>query len=168
MEKIPLKNIHIKKKAEMRKIKRNKKLKKQKRIKKQYFSNKSRRIQTYSNQQSQIEVFAPQDFSVTNITDTLTFLQNIDKYLKKIKATTLKVNLDDVIKIDMFAMSFLLSKLNKLKQQHQLIQYWGTYPNNLEAKQFIIDSGFLDIVRTNIKKPEDNKTKNQIINIKIF
>lgn len=49
----------------------------------------------------------------------------------------------------MYAISLLLSVLNKLSYKN--IRYWGTYPKNPKSKQYIIDSGFLDVVKTNIK-----------------
>lgn len=106
------------------------------------------------------EAKAPSDFRITNINRLIKFLQETEDFCKKNKVNILKVNLDNVVLIDMYAISLMLSVLNKLSCRN--IKYWGTYPKNQKCKQYIIDSGFLDVVKTNIKKPENCKKGNQI------
>lgn len=60
----------------------------------------------------------------------------------------------------MYAISLMLSMLNKLSSRN--INYWGTYPIDMECNQYIIDSGFLELVRTNIKKSENSRKGNQL------
>lgn len=106
------------------------------------------------------EAVAPSIFNVNNINGLIKYLQEIENSCAKHRINLLKVNLDNVVSIDMYAISLLLSVLNKLSYKN--IRYWGTYPKNQKSKQYIIDSGFLDVVKTNIKKPENCQKGNQI------
>lgn len=109
------------------------------------------------------EAIAPRDFSIGNISTVVTFLQNTYRYCSKNKFSFLKINLDNVTKIDAFGLALIISMLNKLSFLN--IRYWGTYPNDSASKQFIIDSGFLSFVKTNLRKPEERKNGNQLFMI---
>ncbi|MDE6523344.1 MAG: hypothetical protein K2L17_11035 [Muribaculaceae bacterium] len=109
------------------------------------------------------EAIAPRVFSIKNIDGLVKFVQDTERYCRINRIRILKVNLENVVKIDMYAISLLLSMLNKLSSRN--INYWGTYPNDRECKQYIMNSGFLNIVQTNVKKPAVKKTKNQIFMI---
>ena len=110
------------------------------------------------------QAVAPSNFSITNIEGLLSFISRTEiECRRENKVSFLKVNLDNVNIIDYYAISFLLSFLNKLSSQY--IRYWGTYPVDYNARQFIINSGFLSLVKTNIKKPSNTKNANQIFTI---
>lgn len=116
------------------------------------------------NYQSKVyEAIAPQDFSINNIVEIVTYIQDTDKYCRQNKYEYLKVNLDDVVQIDAFGIALIISMLNKLS--FRCINYWGTYPQNDEAKQVIIDSGFLGVVKTNLRKPTARRNGNQLFMI---
>lgn len=106
------------------------------------------------------EAVAPIDFSVNNIERVISFLSDVDRNCRQSRAKILKVNLNYVEKIDSYSISLLLSLLNRLSCKN--IRYWGTYPDNPVCKQFIIDSGFLDMMKTNIKRPSNKNTGNQM------
>lgn len=109
------------------------------------------------------EAVAPEDFSYSNISKCISFIQNIDVECRKNKYSTLKVNLDRVKRIDAFGIALIISMLNKLSFRH--IRYWGTYPIDSCAKQHIIESGFLELVKTNLKKPSNRANGNQLFMI---
>lgn len=155
-------NIRIKQESCMRKIRRRKIIIKRRNKRCQNHKKGSRErinqstylgIKTY-------EAIAPSNFSYTNISEIVKFLQDTEKYCRDHKINSLKVSLDNVVSIDMYAISLMLSMLNKLSYQN--IKYWGTYPNDPLCNKYIIDSGFLDIVSTNIKKPSSCQVGNQI------
>lgn len=104
---------------------------------------------------------APADFSLSNIEGIVSFIHRIEvKCCRGTRVNFLRINMDSVRKIDSIAISLLLSLLNKLSCLN--IRYMGTYPDDDSSKQFIINSGFLDIVKTNINKPSNNRIGNQI------
>lgn len=109
------------------------------------------------------EAKAPEDFSFSNISKCISFIQNIDMECRKNKYSTLKVNLDWVTKIDAFGIALIISMLNKLSFRR--IRYWGTYPILNSAKQYIIESGFLELVKTNLQKPANRTNGNQLFMI---
>ena len=110
-----------------------------------------------------VEVFAPSDFTIENLDRVLAFLYETEQKCNNFNTKILKVNLDDVIRIDSYAISLLLSMLNRLS--YKRINYWGTYPNNQSAKSFILESGFLDVMKSNIKKPSNKRMENRIFMI---
>ena len=106
------------------------------------------------------EVVAPEMFNIGNIERVIDFLASTEKFCKKNKVGVLKINLDNVLMIDMYAISLMLSMMIKLSGHK--IRFWGTYPENNLAKQFILESGFLDIVRTNVYEPGNRRKGNKI------
>lgn len=119
-----------------------------------------RRRDTTCYVQDKYEVVAPIDFTINNINGLIRFILEIENVCNKDKIKLLKVNLNHVVSIDMYAISLMLSMLSKLSYKH--IRYWGTYPTCLTCRQYIINSGFLDIVKSNIKGPEDKQKGTQI------
>lgn len=156
-----LKNLRIRQMAVMRKRRRCNRIRKR--------HNKIKRKKEAQGKQESYnpfrphpyEAIAPIDFSLSNIEGVLSFINRTENTCKRgSRITFLKINLDNVKKIDSYALSLLLSLLNKISCLN--IRYWGTYPDDPLAKQFILDSGFLDLVKTNIKKPSNNRVGNQI------
>lgn len=111
-----------------------------------------------------LDVFAPTNFTIQNLENVLVFLQNTERQCKNSNSkVVLKVNLNDIVEIDSYAICFLLSMLNRMS--HKNISYWGTYPDHQEAKDYIIESGFLNLVKSNIKRPSNNRFVNRIFMI---
>lgn len=155
--------ILLRQQSLMRRRKRRNKIRKNINMRKRRKRLVSRNPQQYCGQSSIYEAIAPNDFRVINIEGIIDFIQNTDRYCRKNKISLLKVNLDNVIHIDAFGIALIISMLNKLS--FRCIRYWGTYPRNNDAKQFIINSGFLDFVRTNLKKPSECRVGNQLFMI---
>ncbi len=155
-------HIRLKQESYMRKIRRRKNIEKifNKRRKRRQVGRRSRNMSNRRQGSKIYEAMAPSKFNIDNINGLVKFLQETENFCKKNRVTFLKVNLDNVISIDMYAISLMLSMLNKLSCRH--IKYWGTYPNDPRCRQYIIDSGFLDVVKTDIKRPDDCKKGNQI------
>ena len=165
MKRHPIIHIRLKQESDMRKIRRQKRIKKT--LHKRRVYRQLRRMTENIQKPRQgpqglktYEAIAPSRFNISNIDELIKFLQETESFCKRHKVNFLKVNLDNVVSIDMYAISLMLSMLNKLSCRN--IRYWGTYPSDIQCRQYIIDSGFLDIVKTNIKKPEDRQKGNQI------
>lgn len=155
--------IRLRQESLMRKRRRRNNVKKQinKRRRRKSLDKRNSRRNAY--QSNIYEAIAPQDFSINNIAGIVAFIQKTDKYCRQKKYLYLKFNLNGVIHIDAFGIALIISMLNKLSFRR--INYWGTYPQNDDAKQVIIDSGFLDFVRTNLRKPTLRKQGNQLFMI---
>lgn len=155
-------HIHLKQKADMRRIRRRKNIERTLHIRRKHRQLGIREHdlrKTYKDPKI-YEAIAPSNFNIKNINGLVKFLQETESFCTRKKFNMLKVNLDNVIAIDMYAISLMLSMLNKLSCRN--IKYWGTYPRDPQCRQYIIDSGFLDIVKTNIKKPENRQKGNQV------
>lgn len=160
MRKLTLQQIHIRQETIMRK--RRKANRKRKAIhKRRKKSNPApAKIKSQTPVQRPLEVKAPADFSIDNLEKVLTFVNDTERDCTTSNVRILKVNLNNVEKIDSYAISLLLSMLNRLSYKN--INYWGTYPDSPTAKDFIIESGFLDVMKTNIKRPSNRQTGNRI------
>lgn len=156
--------IHIRLKQEscMRKIRRRNNIEKErnKRRKTRHKGKRERKREGLYSISSMYEAIAPSKFDIKHINGLVKFLQNTENYCTRNKIKTLKVNLDNITTIDMYAISLMLSMLNRISCQK--IKAWGTYPKNTQCRQYIIDSGFLDVVKTNINKAENCRKGNLI------
>lgn len=156
-------HIRLRQEALMRKRRRRNNVKKQRNKRKKRISSDKRNSRECGYLSKIYEAIAPQDFSIKNISGIVTFIQKTDKYCRLKRYTYLKVNLDGVMQIDAFGIALIISMLNKLSSR--CINYWGTYPQKYDAKQVIIDSGFLDFVKTNLRKPTARTSGNQLFMI---
>lgn len=113
---------------------------------------------------SPVEVIAPQYFTIQNIERILVFLSDTERMCNRLDTKTLKVNLDGVKEIDSYAICLMLSMLSRLSYKN--IHYWGTYPVLQEAKNYILESGFLDVMKsTIIKRPSNKRMENRMFMI---
>lgn len=152
------KQIRIQQDAIMRKI-RKRKMKSNK-AKSQIRSFKSSKRKHYKNFKL-LEVIAPQIFTLHNLERVIGFVNQTEKECAQFSARSLKVNLDNVKEIDTYAISLLLSMLNRIS--HKNINYWGTYPKYQAPYNYILESGFLDVMKSNvIRKPNISHRDNQI------
>lgn len=165
MKRISLQRIHMRQEAIMRKRRRTKR-----RLKASHLTRKRRKDGYRRKPQSQhfnvvppLEVFAPPVFSLKNLDGVLVFLQDTERRCNDSNTRVLKVNLGNVIKIDSYAISLLLSMLNRMSYKN--ISYWGTYPDLQEARNYIIESGFLDVMKSNVKRPSKRRLENRIFMI---
>lgn len=165
MKRISLQRIHMRQEAIMRKRRRTKrKLKASHLHHKRRLSRKQRKPQSrYFNYIPPLEVTAPSQFTIQNLDRVLVFLQDTERRCSNTNTKNLKVNLDYVTQIDSYAISLLLSMLNRMSYKN--INYWGTYPNAQEARDFIIESGFLDVMKSNVKRPSKKRLENRIFMI---
>ncbi|MDL2315069.1 hypothetical protein LJC16_02290 [Bacteroidales bacterium OttesenSCG-928-C19] len=77
--------------------------------------------------------------------NVLGFVNTINRVIKRKKNKLIKIDLSDVVKIDIGAIGLLLSKMNELSQK-QFYAY-GTLPKDAACKEIISESGFLEHMR---------------------
>ena len=165
MKRISLLRIHMRQEAIMRKRRKAKrKLTASHLHHKRRLSGIQRKPQSRQfNYVPPLEVVAPSVFTIHNLDQVLVFLQDTERRCNDSNTRFLKVNLNYVTQIDSYAISLLLSMLNRMSYKN--INYWGTYPNVQEAKDYIIESGFLDVMKSNVKRPSKKRLENRIFMI---
>ncbi len=163
MKVISSQRIHMRQAAIMRKRRKaNCKIKALHKNKKRRKSLRQEKTQNYW-YSPPVEVFAPARFCVGNLENVLVFITHTEQKCKRADTKILKVNLDKVVEIDSYAISLLLSMLSRLSYKN--IRYWGTYPDSQGAKDFIIESGFLDVMKSNVRRPSKKRLSNRIFMI---
>ena len=105
-------------------------------------------------------VFPPMVFSIDNLEESLAFINKTYEYSKILAGRRLFVWLKDIKKIDMFMICLLLSLLNKLSGNH--VGCWGNYPIDTDVRSYLINSGFLNIIQSNIKNASEKMFENQM------
>lgn len=164
MKEVSLQRIHMRQEAIMRKRhKANRKRKQYHLHKRRYKSVRSNKPQQRFVTTAPVEVFAPAHFTIQNLDRVLLFLDETERQINNSDTKILKVNLDYVTEIDSYAISLLLSMLSRMSYKN--INYWGTYPNSQGAKDFIIESGFLDVMKSNVRRPSKRRFSNRIFMI---
>ena len=126
------------------------------------YKNRFRRIvpSCVGTKQSLPQVFPPSDFSKNNLEESLAFINHTYDYAKTLGGRRLFVWLRDIHNIDMFTICLLLSLLNKLAGAH--VGCWGNYPADDNIRSFLLDSGFLNIIQSNIKYASEKSFGNQM------
>jgi hypothetical protein len=95
------------------------------------------------------KVTVPSVFSFKdNLAQLLQFINSVyNEYKNNILKRDLFFNMQSVNQIDLTAICMLLSLINKLSRKN--ISCYGNYPLSLNQKRYLVNSGFLDIVKTN-------------------
>lgn len=166
MKVISLQRIHMWQEAIMRKRRRANRKRKTihlNRNRRRHKSSQLKKTQQRFGTTASVEVFAPSHFTIQNLDCVLAFLDETERQINNSDTKILKVNLDYVMEIDSYAISLLLSMLSRMSYKN--ITYWGTYPNSQGAKDFIIESGFLDVMKSNVKRPSKKRLSNRIFMI---
>lgn len=164
MKVISLQRIHMRQEAIMRKRRRaNRKRKSIHLHRRRRKSTQSKKPQQRFATTAPVEVFAPSHFTIRNLDRVLSFLDETERQINNSDTKILKVNLDYVTEIDSYAISLLLSMLSRMSYKN--VNYWGTYPNSQDAKDFIIESGFLDVMKSNVRRPSKKRLSNRILMI---
>lgn len=107
------------------------------------------------------KINTPKIFSLTkNPVETIDFINVLeDKYLNKKEVF---VNMKNIDFMDYSAVTMLLSVVYSFKERN--IKFNGNFPNKLEYKKMLIDSGFFDCLKTKINNDLEYKIgkENQI------
>lgn len=146
---------------EMKVLRQRRKKKLWKKRHNRYKNSLKRSIPSYvGTKQSLPQVFPPSDFSKKNLEELLAFINGTYDYAKTLRGRRLFVWLKDVQSIDMFAICLLLSLLNKLAGTN--VGCWGNYPADDNVRSYLLDSGFLNIIQSNIRYASERLFGNQM------
>ncbi len=110
-------------------------------------------------QQNYTSAVLPSEFIFENIEKVLKFINDTYNKCKPSYIRHIFFQLDSVKNIDIYSICLLVSLINKLSHKTRC---FGNYPNNKSNKKFLMDSGFLDIVRGGAKHNISHKYTNQL------
>lgn len=109
---------------------------------------------------SYINICIPKDFDCrNNIESVLGTLKDIYNKCQPFYIRHIHFDFRNIIKIDLYSICMLLSLINKLSSR---MSSGGNYPLDDNARNIIIDSGFSDLVNTNIKIPTNKEFRNHM------
>lgn len=162
-----MRNEFLYSKAVMRKIKRRrwieKKINKERALRK-YRNSKLRLKKTYDNKNNaqHITITLPVDFRLLeNMENVLAVIKRLYTYCSN---TTIRyrifVDMTNVIKIDIGAISIMLAVVNTCKKRNFV---YGNYPNDNLCATFFENSGFLDHMKVLQGRHIDKTSKNLMI-----
>ncbi len=110
-------------------------------------------------QQRNTSTTLPSKFVLQNIENVLRFINSTYNKCKPSYINHIFFKLNNIEEIDIYSICLLISLINKLSHKTGC---YGNYPDNDRNKQFLINSGFLNIMRSDIKNPVSRKYNNQL------
>jgi len=164
-----IKNIQLRTLSLLRKRKKSKEKKKRRNILKNVGTGIKQDIiskNKYTNKVENVIIDGGSDFTLfNNPENVLDIVNRLDKYKKATnKIRNIKIDLSNIERIDIAAISFLLAKVNELSKT-QRIRIWGDAPTNPDCKKVFFDSGFLDYMTDLSGNKFKKQSENFIINV---
>lgn len=155
--------IKYSKKVAKKALKRKRKKKLRLKVERRLFYKKTR-VERKQNKDfyKYVKVSAPKNFSfLTNAEEVIVFINHIEELLEKRKRTY--IVLKKVENIDYGAITVLLSIMFKFKESK--VKFNGNFPQNLEIRRIITESGFFASLLEETRKSTEYVigSKNQII-----
>ena len=120
-----------------------------------YTSNRNLARQNYY-----IDTKLPDSFDVTNIEMSLKFINDTFFFVQKQNVSSIHFDLSDVVKIDMRAICWLLSLINKLSSYN--VYCFGNFPDDQDTLDFVKQSGFLDVMKSKLNRASQKSFQNQM------
>lgn len=102
----------------------------------------------------------PAQFTFSHLESVLGYINTTYQLSRKNGVKRIWMDMNDVINIDIFTICLLLAQINKLGS-HGIICY-GTYPNDPIKRKFVIESGFLKVIKSNVKSSKEVRSENQM------
>lgn len=102
----------------------------------------------------------PDQFEILNIEKSLEFINETFVTAQKQNALSIQFDLSNVTRIDMVAICWLLSLINKLSTNG--VNCYGNFPNDLDTMEFVKESGFLNVMKSNLARASQKNFQNQM------
>lgn len=115
---------------------------------------------TYQRRNDFVAAKLPDQFEISNIEKSLNFINETFAKVKKLKVSSIHFDLSDVINIDMMAICWLLSLINKLSTS--CVNCFGNFPKDIDAMEFVKESGFLNVISSNMARASRKNFQNQM------
>lgn len=106
----------------------------------------------------------PQVFSINNLEECIRFINKVTKDVSSDKSIQrIFFDLSKITQIDYLGICFILSLSNKMVGS--FVSTKGNYPNDDASRQFIMNSGFCELVSTNVRNISKNMSGNILYTI---
>lgn len=102
----------------------------------------------------------PANFTFNHLESVLGYINSTYQISKKDGVSKIWMGMKAVINIDMFAICLLLAQINKLGSRG--INCFGNYPDDPGKRKFVMESGFLKVMKSNVKISNDVRYENQM------
>lgn len=153
-------NIRLKDESVMRKRRRWKKIVRAKNIERNNLPkprSRKKEKRQYDNFGWQVTTM-PENFTMGNLEGVLGYINDTYKLSKVSGVNKIWMGMLGVTNIDIYCICLLLAQINKLGSRK--VSCYGNYPTDDEKRQFVIESGFLKICKSNVKESADVKYDN--------
>lgn len=104
--------------------------------------------------------YVPNKFSISNLEGVLGYINNTYQIGKRDDVKRIWMDMRAIKDIDIFCICLLLAQINKLATHK--VSCYGNYPDDSLKRKFIIESGFLKLLKTNIEISNDVDYENQM------
>lgn len=153
-----MKDIRIYQKSIMRKIiRRNDFERKRNEVRNRRKKTEKTEFEDYHNPYTSAKL--PNDFRIENIEEVLAFLNKTSRRCSPTYIRHIFFYMQEIQKIDIYAICLLLSLVNRLSKR---ISCAGSYPLDLNVRNIFIDSGFLSLTKTNLRRKHEAKYPNMM------
>lgn len=154
------KRILLKQRAELRRIRRRK----------LYLNRKNRLVFFRTNKTTRFSIILdegevstvaqlPSNLSINNLEESIKFINEVSSSISKDKSISrIFFDLSNIVQIDYVGICLMLSLANRFLGRG--ISAKGNYPTDFNARQFIFDSGFCELVSTNVRRTKKNMPDN--------
>lgn len=157
------KRILLRQRAEFRRIRRRK----------LYLNRKNRLVFIKTNKTTRFPIILdegevstvallPSNLSLNNLEESIKFINEVSSSISKDKSITrIFFDLSNIVQIDYVGICLMLSLANRFLGRG--ISAKGNYPNDFNARQFIFDSGFCELVSTNVRRRSKKKMSDNML-----
>lgn len=102
----------------------------------------------------------PANFTFDNLESVLRYINNTYQLSRKNGVRKIWMGMRGVIDIDIFTICLLLAQINKLGSHG--VNCCGNYPDDPAKYRFVLESGFLKVIKSNVKISNDVRYENQM------
>lgn len=102
----------------------------------------------------------PPKFTFDHLESVLRYINSTYQLSRKDGVRRIWMGMRDVTNIDIFTICLLLAQINKLGSHG--VNCYGNYPDDPIKRRFVMESGFLKIMKSNVKISNDVRYENQM------
>ena len=102
----------------------------------------------------------PAQFTFSHLESVLGYINNTYQLSRKDGVKRIWMGMRGVTNIDIFTICLLLAQINKLGSHG--VNCYGNYPDDPIKRKFVMESGFLKVIKSNVKISNDVRYENQM------
>lgn len=104
--------------------------------------------------------FLPANFTFKNLESVLGYINKTYQLSRRDGVKKIWMSMTGIANIDIFTICLLLAQINKLGSRG--VKCYGNYPDDPLRRRFVLESGFLKVMRSNVKMSNDVRYENQM------